>query len=171
MTSLGIRIGCGNDGTHKGGGRWDMERGSPIRLDRVWTLRPLKFPSYADWGLLLPTQKGATRVPRHAGACSRRLREARGRAVDEWVSRRWVKYSMSCASEIVDAVIEVGADTADGAGIGLDGLGLEPLELEVFEVGLVQSVEVRRGCWSHGRVAPRFWLEHPLRDEGGEATF
>jgi hypothetical protein len=63
------------------------------------------------------------------------------------------------------------ADAADRAGIGLDGLGLEPLEPEVLEVGLVQPVEVGWGCWSHGRVASQFLLERPLSNEGGEAAF
>ena len=34
--------------------------------------------------------------------------------------------------EILDTVVEVGADAPDGAGIGLDGLGLELLSNLVF---------------------------------------
>ena len=40
-------------------------------------------------------------------------------------------------------MIEACADSADGARIGFDSLGLQPLELEVLEVYLVLLVEVR----------------------------
>ncbi len=57
---------------------------------------------------------------------------------------RSVKYSVSCASDrCVDLVIEVPADAPDGARVGLDGLGLQPLELEVLEMRLVLPVKVR----------------------------
>ena len=69
--------------------------------------------------------------------------------------------------EILDTVVEVGTDAPNGAGISLDGLGLQALEPEMLEVGLVLVVEVGRGCWSHGCAASRFLLERPLSDEGG----
>ena len=44
--------------------------------------------------------------------------------------------------QAVDLVIETRTDAADGAGVGVDGLRLQALELEVLEVGLVLLVEV-----------------------------
>jgi hypothetical protein len=38
-------------------------------------------------------------------------------------------------------VLEVGADAANGATIGFDGLGLQPLELEVLEMLFVIALE------------------------------
>jgi len=43
--------------------------------------------------------------------------------------------------QLVDAVVEVGADAADGARVGLDGLRPQPLEPQVFEMGRVLLVE------------------------------
>jgi hypothetical protein len=39
-------------------------------------------------------------------------------------------------------MIEIGADAADGAGVGLDGLGLQALELKVLEMRLVIPLEI-----------------------------
>lgn len=46
----------------------------------------------------------------------------------------------------IDVMVEVGTDTADGAGIRVDGLGLQTLEPEVLEVGLVVLLELDVGC-------------------------
>lgn len=45
--------------------------------------------------------------------------------------------------QAVDLMIEARADSADSAGVGFDGLGLQALELEVLEKCLVLLVEVR----------------------------
>ena len=45
-------------------------------------------------------------------------------------------------AQIVDLLIEICADTANGAGVGLDGLGLQALELKVLEMGWVVVLEV-----------------------------
>ena len=45
--------------------------------------------------------------------------------------------------QAVDLVIEAFADAPDGARIGVDGLGLQALELEVLVMGLVLLVKVR----------------------------
>jgi len=42
--------------------------------------------------------------------------------------------------QAVDLVIEARADVADGARIGVDGLSLQALPLEVLETGLVLAV-------------------------------
>lgn len=56
--------------------------------------------------------------------------------------------------EVVDLVGEVSAQAPDGAGISLDGLGLQPLELEVLEMRLVLPVKVFGGaCCRHCRHA------------------
>lgn len=47
--------------------------------------------------------------------------------------------------QIVDLMIIIGADAADGAGIGLDGFGLQILELKVLEKRLVVLLEIRLG--------------------------
>jgi len=38
--------------------------------------------------------------------------------------------------------VKIGADAANGAGVGFDGLGLQALELEVFEMALIVLLEV-----------------------------
>lgn len=55
--------------------------------------------------------------------------------------------------EVVDLVGKIPAQAPDGAGIGVDGLGLQPLELEVLEVGLVLPIKVLGGRSS--------WLVYP----------
>jgi hypothetical protein len=65
--------------------------------------------------------------------------------------------------QIVDLVVEVVADAANGARVGLDGLGLQPLELEVLEMRLVLPVKVGgamlSSCWfiltKYCRITPR----------------
>ena len=37
--------------------------------------------------------------------------------------------------QIIDLVVEVGPDTADGTGVGLDGLRLQALEAKMLEMG------------------------------------
>ena len=55
----------------------------------------------------------------------------------------------------VDAVIEVRADAADGARVGFDGLGLQALELEMLEMGLVLPVKSGGGWLRHAGVSSR----------------
>jgi hypothetical protein len=43
--------------------------------------------------------------------------------------------------ELLDAVVEIAADTANRPGIGLGGLRLQSLEPEVLEMGLVMALE------------------------------
>ena len=45
-------------------------------------------------------------------------------------------------AKIVDPMRKIPAQTTDGPRIGFDGLRLQPLELEVFEMGLVLPVKV-----------------------------
>ena len=52
--------------------------------------------------------------------------------------------------QVVDLVVEILAHAPDGARVDVDGLGLQALELEVFEVALVALVEVSTGV---GHVA------------------
>ena len=42
-------------------------------------------------------------------------------------------------------LLEVVAHAPDASGIGIDGLGLQTFELEVFEVGLIALVKVSPG--------------------------
>ena len=46
----------------------------------------------------------------------------------------------------MDLLLVVGANAANGPGIGLDGLGLKPLVLQMFEMVLVIALEVCLGC-------------------------
>ncbi|MDP2829920.1 MAG: hypothetical protein Q8O37_15110 [Sulfuricellaceae bacterium] len=69
--------------------------------------------------------------------------------------------------EVVDLVGEVSAQAPDGAGVGVDGLGLQPLELEVLEMGLVLPVEVLgRGWWSCWFILTKYCTIKPLSNEG-----
>lgn len=54
--------------------------------------------------------------------------------------------------ELVDPIIEVGADLADGAGVGVDGFRLQALEPKVLEVGLVVAIELGVGWGWHVSV-------------------
>jgi len=64
--------------------------------------------------------------------------------------------------QILDLVIEALADPADGAGVGVDGLGLEPLELQVLQMPLVVLVERVCGQRFHLAVTSWFVIEGPL---------
>jgi hypothetical protein len=70
------------------------------------------------------------------------------------------------ARQIIDLVVEILACAAHSAGLDVDGLGLQALELEVFEVGLIVLVERGTGA---GHVAVS-WADtlhnHPIRIEG-----
>ena len=70
------------------------------------------------------------------------------------------------AGQIIDLVVEIVAHAADSAGLDVDGLGLQALEHEVFEVGLTVLVECGTGA---GHVAVS-WADtlhnHPIRIEG-----
>ena len=57
--------------------------------------------------------------------------------------------------EIVDPMIKILPDATDGAGVGLDGLGLQPLELEVLEMRLVLPVKVVCGGGRHAGLSSR----------------
>lgn len=68
--------------------------------------------------------------------------------------------------QVVDLVIEVRPDAANGARIRFDGLGLQALELEVLEVGLILPVKVGSGWLCHASVSSRLVaksLQHPRR--------
>ena len=71
--------------------------------------------------------------------------------------------------QVVDQVIEVVAHAPDASGIGIDGFGLQALELEVLEVGLVALVKVGLGwvVWlggSHAGVSSRNIAKSPQQD-------
>jgi hypothetical protein len=68
----------------------------------------------------------------------------------------------------VNALIEVLADAPDGAGIGLDGLRLQALELEVLEMPLVLPVEVSSRCCAHAGVSSRKVAKSPLSRRGSD---
>jgi hypothetical protein len=66
--------------------------------------------------------------------------------------------------QVVDLVVEVVAHAPDGAGIGVDGLGLQALEFEVLEVGLVLLIKISRGAGFHAAVSSRNVAESPHRN-------
>lgn len=59
--------------------------------------------------------------------------------------------------KVVDLVVEVVPHAPDGAGIGVDGLGLQALEFEVFEVAAVRAT---KGLRKRTRVEPAGMGEH-----------
>jgi len=67
---------------------------------------------------------------------------------------------------VVDAVIEVIADAPDGARIGFDGLGLQALELEVLEVGLVLPVKIGDGWLCHAGISSRLVAKSLILERG-----
>lgn len=52
--------------------------------------------------------------------------------------------------ERLDPMVEVVTGSADGAGVGVDGLRLQALELQVLEMGLVEAIELGLGWGLHG---------------------
>ena len=54
--------------------------------------------------------------------------------------------------EVIQPIIEIGADAPDGAGVGVDRLGLQPLELQMLEMALLLGVETGFGWCCHGEV-------------------
>jgi len=64
-------------------------------------------------------------------------------------------------SQVVDAAIEIVADTSDSSGVGLDGLGLEAAEFQTFLVLAVKPGEaglLGHGC-VHGNLLLWEWVE------------
>jgi hypothetical protein len=61
-------------------------------------------------------------------------------------------------------------DSADGAGISLDGLGLQSLELQVFQMQLVVLIEHCLGRRIHLGVTSWLVVKQPLM-RGDEVTF
>ena len=52
----------------------------------------------------------------------------------------------------VDVVVEVGTDAPNGAGVGVNGFGLQAFEFEVLEMRFVLPIEVRIGTDGGGGV-------------------
>jgi hypothetical protein len=48
-------------------------------------------------------------------------------------------------AQIVNPIIEIRADAANGTGVSLYRLGLEPFEFKVFEMGLIILLEIGFG--------------------------
>ena len=67
-------------------------------------------------------------------------------------------------------MIKVLPDSANGAGIGIDGLGLQSFEFQVLEMLLVVLIESCFGGRFHRVVASWFVVEQPLV-RGREAIF
>ena len=61
----------------------------------------------------------------------------------------------------VDAVIEIPAQAADGATVGINRLGLQPLELQVLEVALVLPGKGRRKFGGHAGLSSRNIAKSP----------
>ena len=57
--------------------------------------------------------------------------------------------------QVLNAVIEIPAQAPDGAGVGVDGLGLQPLELQVLEMAVVLPGKGRRKFGSHAGLSSR----------------
>jgi hypothetical protein len=71
--------------------------------------------------------------------------------------------------EIIDSLIEVRADAADGARVGVDGLGLQAFELEVLEVGLIVLFERAGGQGFQLAETSRLTIHRP-HGRGDEAA-
>ena len=69
----------------------------------------------------------------------------------------------------LDLVIEALADAPDGTRVGVDGLGLQALQLQVLKMQLVVPVERVCGQRFHLAVTSWFVIERPL-GRGDEAT-
>ena len=58
-------------------------------------------------------------------------------------------------SGIIDLLIKIPSPAPDGAGVGLDGLGLQALEFEMLEMGLVLPVKVAGRSVRHAGLSSR----------------
>ena len=47
--------------------------------------------------------------------------------------------------QMLDPVVEIGADAPNRAGVGIDRLGLQPLQLQVLEMLIVLGLEAGAG--------------------------
>jgi len=78
----------------------------------------------------------------------------RGNQVAEVVGQlRW--------RQVVNSVVKVVTHAPDGARISIDGLGLQALELEVFEVGLVALIKISSGTGFHAVESSRNIAKSP----------
>jgi hypothetical protein len=67
--------------------------------------------------------------------------------------------------QVLDWMVEVIAHAPDGMGIGVNGFGLQALELEVLEMGLVLLIETRLGVGGlHVGVSSRNVAKSPHRN-------
>ena len=92
-----------------------------------------------------------------------------GLAVAQAVQRREVVGELG-GRELVDLVVEILAHSPDGACVGVDGLGPQALESEMFEVALVALLEVGGGvAAAHPAISWDGTLHnHPVRINKGE---
>lgn len=72
--------------------------------------------------------------------------------------------------EVIDLVVEVVVQAPDGADLGVDGLGLQALELEVLEVALVLPGEVFGSAGRHAGSSSRNIAESTPEKTGGEGA-
>ena len=71
--------------------------------------------------------------------------------------------------QVVNFVVEVLAHAPNATRVGVDGLGLQALELEVFKVGLVALIKISAGAGGlHVDVPSRMLQNHPNRIEGAK---
>jgi len=68
------------------------------------------------------------------------------------------------ARELVVPVAEILAHASDGACRGINRLGLQALELQVLEVGLVALLKRDAGCWSWRDLLGRYVAQSPHPD-------
>ncbi len=61
------------------------------------------------------------------------------------------------AGQVVDRVVKIVPHAPDGAGVGVDGLGLQALEFEVLEVTALRAA---KGIRKRTRVKPAGVSEH-----------
>ena len=71
--------------------------------------------------------------------------------------------------QVVDLVIETFACLPDGARVGVDGLRLQPFELQVLKVAFVIAFEICLNMCFHSDVASFRNVSNPR--ERGEVTF
>ena len=65
-------------------------------------------------------------------------------------------------------MVEVVTHTPDGPRVGVDGLGLQALEFEVFEVGLVALIKFSTGAGFHAGGPGEMLQNRPNRIEGAK---